>query len=75
MASNPETTEHPCRRDEEQDAFDALSEGAQAGDRGQAMEYAISSLEEASSVIDDIISALNEIDMDNILFPLERIIE
>jgi hypothetical protein len=58
-------------RDEEQEAFDNLSEGAQAGDRGQAMESAIAWMEQASNAIDDIIGALDGIDMPSMIDALE----
>jgi hypothetical protein len=57
--------------DEEQDAFAALSEGAQANDRGQVMESAISNMVEATSGIDDLISALDDIDVQSIIDALE----
>lgn len=45
---------------EEQDAFDNMLEGLQQGDKGQAMEGAISELESAfEGVIDAIASAEN----------------
>jgi len=62
-------------RDEEQDVFDALSENAQAGDRGQAMESAIGQMELASSAIDDIIGALDDLDMQSIIDDLEEAAE
>lgn len=58
-------------RDEEQDAFDALSEGAQAGDRGQAIKSAIGQMGQASSAIDDIINALDDLDVQSIIDELE----
>lgn len=45
-------------KDEEQDAFDNLPEGLQGSERGEAMEEAISNLEEAYDNMDDIISSL-----------------
>lgn len=47
-------------RDEEQDSFDALPEGFQTGERGEAMESAISSMEEALDNIDYAISSIEE---------------
>lgn len=46
-------------RDEEQEAFDNLSENLQSGERGEAMQTAISSMETA---IDNIESAMAEIE-------------
>ena len=45
-------------RDEEQGAFDNLPEGLQYSERGEAMEEAISNLEEAYDGMDDIISCV-----------------
>ncbi len=44
-------------RDEEQDYFDNIPESLQSGDRGQASEAAISSLEYALSSLEDIETA------------------
>lgn len=52
-------------RSDEQDAYDDLSEGHQQGDRGQAMEAAIASLDMALDGID-------EIDTENIVRALEE---
>lgn len=41
-------------RDEEQEAFDNMPEGLQQGERGQAMEEAVSTLEDAASALEDI---------------------
>lgn len=51
-------------RDAEQEAFDNLPESLQMGDRGQAMEEAISNLEDAESELDniDIEDALSALD-------------
>jgi pantothenate kinase len=46
-------------KDEEQEAFDNMSEGLQATERGQRMEEVINSLEEAAGKIDEIISDLS----------------
>lgn len=40
-------------KDEEQEAFDNLPEGLQGGDKGQAMEEAINTLDEAINSIGD----------------------
>ena len=47
--------------DDEQDKFDNMPEGLQESERGEAMQEAISCLEEAASGIDDVIDRLNEI--------------
>lgn len=47
-------------RDEEQEAFDALPEGFQTTERREAMEAAISSMEEALDNIDYAISSIEE---------------
>lgn len=47
--------------------FDALSEGAQAGDRGQAMDSAINNMEDAITGLDNLISALNDLNVEYIL--------
>lgn len=52
-------------RDEEQEAFDNMPEGLQQGDRGQAMEEAISTLD---SAIDD----LENFDIDNIVSSIDE---
>jgi len=39
-------------KDEEQEAFDNMSEGLQQSDRGQQMEAAVSAMEEAIELID-----------------------
>jgi exonuclease VII small subunit len=51
-------------RDEEQDSFDNLPEGLQAGEKGQDMEAAISSIEDAMNTLDNLPDAidLDEID-------------
>jgi hypothetical protein len=51
-------------RDEEQEYFDAMPENFQSGDKGQAAETAISAL-------DDAISALEYIDLSEIVSHLE----
>ena len=50
-------------KDAEQDAFDNLSEGLQAGERGQRMEEIISELDAASGDIDELISSIEEHDL------------
>lgn len=47
-------------RDEEQDAFDNMPEGLQAGERGQKMEEAISRVEDSISEIENAVEGLNE---------------
>lgn len=46
--------------DEEQEAFDNMPEGLQASERGQACEAAASVLDEALSAFDEIEGFLNE---------------
>jgi hypothetical protein len=51
--------------DEEQEAFDGLAEGFQAGERGEVMQAAISTLERVcdaleSCDLDDVVSSLEE---------------
>ena len=43
---------------EERDAFDAMPEGLQGGERGQASEAAADALDEAASSLYDVISSL-----------------
>jgi len=50
-------------KDAEQDAFDNLSEGLQAGERGQRMEEIINELDDASGDIDELISSIDEHDL------------
>jgi len=45
----------------EQEAFDNLPESLQEGERGEAMQAAIDSLESASSSIDETVEYLNEV--------------
>lgn len=52
-------------RDEEQESFDNMPEGLQQGDRGQATEEAISTLD---SAIDD----LENFDIDNIVSSIDE---
>lgn len=47
---------------DEQDAFDNLPESVQGGERGQAMEAAISALEDAAEAIRDCDDALSSAD-------------
>lgn len=47
-------------QEEEQGAFDNMPEGLQASVRGQAIEAAVSALDDALSAFDDIESSLNE---------------
>lgn len=46
--------------EEEQGAYDALPEGLQASERGEAMETAIDNLEEAVSMFDDLAELIQE---------------
>jgi prefoldin subunit 5 len=45
-------------RDEEQEAFDNMPESLQQGDKGQAMEEAISNLDDAVNALEEAISGL-----------------
>lgn len=45
---------------EEQDAFDNLPESMQEGDRGDAMQDNIDTMDEALSELDDVVSTLEE---------------
>lgn len=45
-------------RDEEQDAFDNIPEGIQSSERGQKMEAAISSMDDAINDIENIVGSL-----------------
>ncbi|HEY8096982.1 MAG TPA: hypothetical protein VIE65_12945 [Methylobacter sp.] len=47
-------------RDEEQEAYDALPESLQGGDKGQAMQSAIDALENAINSLDEVESSLEE---------------
>ena len=46
-------------RDEEQEAFDNLSENLQTGERGQDMQEAITNLENTISQLEELITALD----------------
>ncbi|TWA81536.1 hypothetical protein FBY14_12427 [Azospirillum brasilense] len=48
-------------RDEEQEAFDALPESFQGGERGQAMEEAISSMEDVHGAVENARDTLADI--------------
>jgi len=48
--------------EQEQDAFDNLPESLQEGERGQASQTAIESLETAQSAFEEIVDALNDIE-------------
>ena len=48
--------------EEEQEAFDNLPESLQEGERGQASQTAIESLETAQSAFEEIVDALNDIE-------------
>ena len=50
-------------KDEEQESFDALPDSLQCSERGEAMENAITNLEEADSLLDDLISNLDSDDI------------
>ncbi len=50
-----------CIAEEEQEAFDNLPESIQAGERGDAMYEAISSLEELDSSFEDLKDSINEV--------------
>ena len=48
-------------KDEEQDAFDALPEGFQRSDKGEAMEEAIQNMEDAIGQLEDAQSSVENI--------------
>lgn len=48
--------------EEEQEAFDNLPESLQEGERGQASQTAIESLESAQSAFEEVVDALNYIE-------------
>lgn len=48
--------------EQEQEAFDNLPESLQEGERGQASQTAIESLETAQSAFEEIVDALNDIE-------------
>ena len=50
-------------KDEEQESFDALPDSLQCSERGEAMENAITNLEEADSLLDDLIINLDSDDI------------
>ena len=47
-------------RDEEQEAFDNLSENLQGGEKGEAMELAVSTIEDALSSLSDALSGIDD---------------
>jgi hypothetical protein len=49
-------------RNEEQEAFDNMSENLQGGERGDAMQEAVSELESAVSELDEALEMLNMVD-------------
>ncbi len=49
-------------QEEEQDAFDNLSEGVQGGERGQRMEEIIDSLDGVATIIDELIGSIEDTD-------------
>jgi hypothetical protein len=61
--------------EEEQDAFDALSENAQANERGQSMEAAIRSMGEATDGLTELISALDNLELASVVEALEAAAE
>ena len=48
-------------RDEEQDYFDNMPESFQSGQKGEEAQAAIDALEEASSLMEDVSNALDEL--------------
>lgn len=48
-------------RDDEECKFENMPEGLQESERGEAMQFAIDQLEEASTYLQDSIDAINEI--------------
>src|SRR6478735_142845 len=58
-------------KEAEQEAFDNMPEGLQQGERGQDMEAAISAMESAESMIEDLTMAL-ETDLDDIVSSIDE---
>ena len=48
-------------RDDEECKLDNMPEGLQESERGEAMQFAIDQLDEASTYLEDTINAINEI--------------
>jgi hypothetical protein len=61
--------------EEEQEAYGNLSEGAQNGERGQAMEEAIRNMEQAQDGLTDLINALEGLELASIVEALEAAAE
>jgi hypothetical protein len=61
--------------EEEQEAYGNLSEGAQNGERGQAMEAAIRNMEQAYDGLTDLINALDGLELASIVEALEAAAE
>lgn len=57
-------------RDEEQEAFDGLPESLQSGERGQAMEHAVSQLDEALDAVRELADL--DVDCDAIVTALDE---
>ncbi len=58
-------------KDEEQEAFDNLSEKAQEGDKGSAMQEAIENMESAIGELESLIDTLEAFDADDIVTKLD----
>lgn len=61
--------------EEEQEAYGNLSESAQNGERGQAMEAAIRNMEQAYDGLTDLINALDGLELASIVEALEAAAE
>jgi erythromycin esterase-like protein len=61
--------------EEEQEAYGNLSESAQNGERGQAMEEAIRNMEQAQDGLTNLISALEGLELASIVEALEAAAE
>ena len=61
--------------EEEQETYGNLSEGAQNGERGQAMEEAIRNMEQAQDGLTDLINALEGLELASIVEALEAAAE
>jgi outer membrane protein assembly factor BamD (BamD/ComL family) len=61
--------------EEEREAYGNLSEGAQNGERGQAMEEAIRNMEQAQDGLTDLISALESLELASIVNRVEAAAE
>lgn len=59
-------------RDDEQEAFDAMPESMQNGDRGTAMSEGIGAMEEVISLLDTLADAMESCDVDDMLSNIDN---